>query len=156
MMEKIEELLIKFCPAFVLACWCSIRVLVGMMFLLLLIDNITAIYEAWKFRKKGEKWFHHSKMYRTIEKFIAYGVAMIVGWTITQIIGIDFGLDTFISGYIAVYEGISIFGHLSRITGLTLFIDIIDWLKNRIDFKKYMKKGKNNDTNNNGKELYNG
>jgi len=76
-------------------------------------------------------------MFATIEKFIAYGVALVVGWMVTQIIGTNFDLDKFIAGYIAIYESISIFGHLSRVTGLTLFSDVIDWLKNKVDFKKY-------------------
>ena len=151
-MEKLTELILKFCPPFLLACWFDVRTLFSMVFILLLIDNIAAIYEAYKFRTRGRMWFHYKKMFTTIEKFIAYGVALVVGWMVTQIIGMDFGLDKFIAGYIAIYESISIFGHLSRVTGLTLFSDVIDWLKNKVDFKKYFQNPNKKDRKENKNE----
>ena len=149
-MEKMTEIIIKFCPPFVLACWIDVRVLFGMVFILLLMDNFAAIYAAWKLHTPGRKWFRHYRMFSTIEKFIAYGIALIVAWVVTQIVGLDFGLDKFVAGYIAIYESISIFGHLSRITGMTLFSDMIAWLREKAEFRRFFmskvkKKGENND-----------
>lgn len=147
MMERVSELIIKFCPAFIIACYADIKFLVTLIMALLIIDTITAIYKAYKFRTRGRMWFHYKRLYYTIEKFIAYSLALIVAWMIIQIIGIDFGLDSFVAGYIAIYEGISIFTHLSKITNMKLFYDIIIWLKEKADFKKYFKNNSNNNLN---------
>lgn len=147
MMERVSELIIKFCPAFIIACYADIKFLVTLIMALLIIDTITAIYKAFKFRVAGKQWFHYKRLYYTIEKFIAYSLALIVAWMIIQIIGIDFGLDSFVAGYIAIYEGISIFTHLSKITNMKLFYDIIIWLKEKADFKKYFKNNSNNNLN---------
>lgn len=144
-MERLTEILVKFCPPFILACYLDLKYIYGMVLVLLLIDNIVAVSRAYKFREDGN-WFNYKKLFKTIDKFISYGLALIVAWVVEQIVAADFGLTKFVAGYIAIYEAISIFSHLSRITGLTLFADAIEWLKEKADFKKYIKKGKNDET----------
>jgi phage-related holin len=146
-MERLSELIVKFCPAFLLACYADIKFLVTLIMSLLIIDTITAIYKAFKFRVAGEQWFHYKKLSSTIEKFLAYSLALIVAWIITKTVGLDFGLDSFVAGYIAIYESISIFTHLSKITNMKLFYDIIIWLKEKADFKKYFKTNSNSNLN---------
>jgi phage-related holin len=141
MEEKTLELSVKAGAGVVslaIACWGDIQLLFMLVFLLLLIDNIVALYRFAREKQKG--WFKRSKLRTTIDKFISYGIAIIVSWVIEQIIGSDFGLCKFVAAYIAIYEGISIFSHLGHITGYTLFADIVDWLKNKADFKKYFNK----------------
>jgi phage-related holin len=124
------------------ACWGDTQLLFMLTFALLVIDNIVALY---RFAREGKKgWFDRKKLRKTLDKFISYGIAIIVAWLIEKIIGADFGLCKFVAGYIAIYEGISIFSHLGHITGLTLFADVVDWLKNKVDWKKYFNKGDNN------------
>ena len=149
MENKLSELILKFCPPFLLACWLDIKFLVTLMLTLLIIDVITAIYEAYKFRTKGKQWFIYTRLYTTVEKFIAYCLSLIVAWVITKIVGLDFGLDSFVAGYIAIYEGISIFTHLSKITNMQLFYDVIIWLKDKASIKKYFNDNNKNKINKN-------
>ena len=139
-MEKLNELLIKFCPAFILACWFDVKDLFGMVLVLLIIDNLVAIWKAYKLKNVKKRWFNYKKLKNTINKFISYGLTLIVAWILEEIMKKDFGLTNFVSGYLAIYEAISIFGHLAVITNNPLFSHIIDWLKEKLNFKKYLNK----------------
>lgn len=145
MEEKSLELAVKTGTGFlslITACWVDVSMLVSLLFGLVIIDNLIAIYRACLEREKGVRWFDYKKLRKTIEKFISYGIALVVAWIIEKIIGAGFGLTKFVSGYIAIYEGMSIYSHIARITGLNLFADIVDWLKNKADFKKYFNRKK--------------
>jgi hypothetical protein len=143
MEEKTFEISIKTgagIASVLMACWSDVHVLFMLTFALLFVDNIVAVYRAFRERVKGVQWFDRSRMRKTIEKFISYAMAIVVARIIEYIVGSDFGLYKFVAGYIAIYEGISIFSHLGHITGYTLFADIVDWLKNHVNWKKYFNK----------------
>jgi len=134
-MEKLNELLIKFCPPFVLALWLDIRDLFVLMLILILLDNISALYQAWKYRDVKEKWFNHRKLRTTIEKFVGYGIALIVAWCLEKVFNRSFGLPNIVAGYISVVEATSIFYHLAVITNNNIFVELINKIKEKIKFK---------------------
>jgi len=151
-MNTATELTVKTCTGLASlfsAIWVDTHLLFTMIFALLLIDNVAALYRFYKQRKQGVSWFHRSKFRKTLDKFISYGIALIVGWILQHMLWLEFGICKFIAGYIAIYEGISIFSHLGHITGLTLFSDVVDWLKEKADFKKYFSSSKQKENESN-------
>lgn len=133
-MEKLNDLILKFCPPLVLACWLDIKDLFILMLVLILLDNITALYQAYKFRDCKKRWFNHKKMRTTIEKFIAYGIALIVAWILERVFNRSFGLPSLVAGYISMVEATSVFYHLSIITNNLIFTNLIEMIKTKIKF----------------------
>lgn len=140
--EKLTEFFVKFLPPFLLVCYVDVNHIIKSLFILLFFDNIIALYRFYKFRE-NKKWFEYKKLRKTIDKFIAYAFAVVVSWMIEYIMNVNIGLVGFVAGYIAIYEGISIFSHLSKITGLDLFHQIVQIIKEKADMKKYFEQKKN-------------
>jgi phage-related holin len=132
---QLDEFIIKFCPAIILSIWADTHVLCALILFLILIDNACAIKKAHKFRVANTQWFDYKKLTKTIEKFISYSVALIASWILMRIIDFDIDILKGVASYIAIYESISIFVHLSEITGLDVFADLVKWLKGKLKFQ---------------------
>jgi phage-related holin len=134
-MEKLEELIIKFCPTFVIACWIEVKYLFVLLLVLLLIDNITAIYQCYKFKESKKQWFNYKKLKTTAEKFVLYGLVLIVSWILEKIFNQKLGLPNIMAGYLAIIEAYSISRHVGIILKMNVFVSIMDLLIEKTGFK---------------------
>jgi len=137
MNEKINELLIKggiITISAIMGAITDIAILFTCLFVIVLIDNVLAIYEKLKF---GIEKFDYRKLKSTIEKIICYGIVLVLGIILFIVTEIRF--YTAFAVYIAIYEGISVLKHLSKITGLELFADIMNYVKEKLSFKNWKK-----------------
>lgn len=137
-MEKLNEILLKSgvitLSAFLGAITES-AILIICVFILVLFDNVLAIYV--KLRNKEEK-FDYKKLKTTIEKTLCYVMLMVGGvvlWVLTEV-----KFYTFFAVYIGIYEFFSVLRHFMKITGNQIFIDLIEYIKNKIDLTKFLKK----------------
>lgn len=87
-------------------------------------DFITGMLKA---KKSGNK-IESKKMFRTIPKFIGYGLGIIVAQVITLLFFPEFPSVKLMSGFIAFIEVKSIDENIKELTGYSLFGDIIKML----------------------------
>jgi hypothetical protein len=139
-MEKLNEFLLKsgvITLSALMGAVTDTSVLFICVFLLVLIDNILAIWGHYKFNT-GK--FDYKKMKITIEKVLCYVLLLIGGivlWVLT-----DVKFYTGFAVYIGIYEFSSVLKHFLRITGNQVFADLLEYLKNKIDLLKYFKNDK--------------
>jgi len=96
--------------------------------LFVIADFITGLLKA----KKNGFEIESKKMFRSIPKFIAYGIAVIVAHTLALMFEFDFPVVKLMTGFIAFIEVKSIDENIEALTGHSLFKDIIQ----RIDPKR--------------------
>ena len=94
-------------------------------------DFVTGLLKA---RRNGYK-IESKKMFRSVPKFVAYGIAVIIANLLMLLFEVDFPAVKLITGFIAFIEIKSIDENIEAITGHSLFGDIID----RLDPKKHQK-----------------
>lgn len=87
-------------------------------------DFVTGLLKA---KRNGYK-IESKKMFRSIPKFVAYGIAVIIAQILMVIFEIDFPAVKLVTGFIAFIEIKSIDENIEAITGHSLFGDIIDRL----------------------------
>jgi phage-related holin len=87
-------------------------------------DFITGILKA---KKNGGK-IESNKMFRTIPKFVGYGLGIIVAHVITILFFPEFPTIKLMAGFIAFIEVKSIDENITVLTGYSLFGDIIRML----------------------------
>jgi phage-related holin len=87
-------------------------------------DFITGMLKA---KKSGNK-IESKKMFRTIPKFIGYGLGIIVAHVITLLFFPEFPSVKLMAGFIAFIEVKSIDENIKELTGHSLFGDIIKML----------------------------
>lgn len=87
-------------------------------------DMITGIFAA---KNKGEK-IQSNKMFKTIPKFSAYGLGIIVAHVLTLLFIKDFPAVKLVAGLIAFIEIKSLDENIKAITGVSLFSDLIKML----------------------------
>lgn len=92
--------------------------------LFVMVDFITGMLKA---KKSGGK-IESKKMYRTIPKFIGYGLGIIVGHAVTILFFPEFPTVKLMAGFIAFIEIKSIDENIKAITGASLFGDLISML----------------------------
>jgi archaellum biogenesis protein FlaJ (TadC family) len=139
-MEKLNEILLKsgvITLSALMGAVTDTTILFACVFLLVLIDNILAIYVKLKFQTEP---FDYKKLKTTIEKTMCY-VLLLVGGIVLWILT-DIKFYTGFAVYIGVYEFFSVMRHFLKITGNQVFADLLDYIKNKIDFIKYFKDGK--------------
>lgn len=141
-MEKLNDLILKFCPSFLLACWLDVQYLFVFLIALIFIDNFTAIYQAYKYREAKKNWFNYKKLKTTAEKFVFYGVVLIIAWILEKIFNRNLGLPNIMAGYLAIVESYSISRHIGIILKMNIFVSIMDLLIEKTGFK-FSKKDKN-------------
>lgn len=92
--------------------------------LFVVADFITGMFAA---KKKGEK-IHSNKMFKTIPKFVAYGLGIVVAHALTLLFFKDFPAVKLVSGLIAFIEVKSLDENIKVLTGHSLFGDLIKML----------------------------
>lgn len=92
-------------------------------------DFITGILKA----KKQKEEIKSKKMFNTVTKFVAYGIAIIVSHSLSLLFFPDFPAVKLIAGFVAFIEVKSLDENIKAITGFSLFGDILKMLnpKNR-------------------------
>jgi len=131
-----------------IACLAQIELFVYLVVGLVIIDNIVAIWRAWKYQTV-RKWFEYRKLKTTIEKMVGYIVYLLAAGMLDQmltagmpesmIVEVD-AIQKIVASYIALYEFFSISVHLGYITNLKVFSDIIELIKAKIKIKNILKK----------------
>lgn len=102
---------------------------IHLVLILIFIDLITGSYAA---IKEGEK-FSARRLGKTVEKFIFYGIAIIVGYILQQIIDDGTQLSKLVSLYIGITEAKSIYENISRITKADIVSILWDAFKGKFD-----------------------
>jgi hypothetical protein len=87
-------------------------------------DLITGMFAA---KKKGQK-IQSNKMFKTIPKFSAYGLGIIVAHVLTLLFIKDFPAVKLVAGLIAFIEIKSLDENIKAITGVSIFSDLIKML----------------------------
>lgn len=92
-------------------------------------DFITGILKA----KKQKEEIKSKKMFNTVTKFVAYGIAIIVSHSLSLLFFPDFPAVKLIAGFVAFIEVKSLDENIKGITGFSLFGDILKMMnpKNR-------------------------
>lgn len=123
---------------------------VHLVLILIGIDLVTGSYAS---IKEGQK-FEAAKLRHTVEKFVFYAIAIIVGYVLQRIIDDGSELARIVALYVGSVECKSIYENISRITGTDVLervwdifkIKLDDWLRGLKSSKKEM-----NDTGSTGK-----
>jgi len=139
-MEKLNEFLLKSGVITLSACMGAVTdtaILFCCVFIFVLFDNGLAIYKGYKF--KTDK-FNYKKMKTTIEKIVLYVMLLVGGIVLWILTGIKF--YTFFAVYIGFYEFCSVLRHFFKITGQQMWLDLAEYVKDKIDFVKYFKNDK--------------
>lgn len=106
-----------------------IKNFVHLVLLLIIIDQITGTYAAIKYKE-----FSWRKFYRnTLEKFVFYSSAIIVGYLLQQIIDDGYEIAKYVAFYIGVGEAKSIYVKISKITKTDILILLWESLKGKLD-----------------------
>lgn len=100
---------------------------------LVVIDNITGIYESIRIRKEP---ITPGKLRTTIEKFVFYGLAIITAYILQKIMNNGTEIAKGVAAYIGVTEAISVYGHISKITGKNFVAALIRIIG--VKFKEYV------------------
>jgi phage-related holin len=115
--------------AFVVLYLTPISNYVHLVIVLIGIDLITGSYAS---IKEGQK-FSASKLRYTVEKFVFYALAIIVGYVLQQIINSGSELARLVALYIGSVECKSIYENISRITRTDVMALIWEVLKGKLD-----------------------
>jgi len=95
--------------------------------LFVICDMVTGIIAA---KKRGER-MESKKLFRSIAKFLVYGVAIIVAHTINFLYLPNFPAVQLIAGFIAFIEVKSIDENISEVTGYSILGVIVSKLKSK-------------------------
>lgn len=102
---------------------------VHLVIVLIGIDLITGSYAS---IKEGQK-FEAAKLRHTVEKFVFYAMAIIVGYILQRIIDDGSELARIVALYVGSVECKSIYENISRITGTDVLEKVWDIFKVKLD-----------------------
>jgi phage-related holin len=113
---------------------------VHLIVILIGLDLITGCYAA---IKEGER-FSARKLRNTIEKFIFYAIAIIVGYILQQIIDDGSEMARLVAFYIGATESTSIYENISRITKVDIVSSFVKFIREKLqEYLNGLKAGKN-------------
>jgi phage-related holin len=115
--------------AFIILYLTPISNYVHLVLLLILFDLITG---SWASIKEGQK-FSARKLRNTVEKFIFYALAIIVGYILQRIINDGSELARIVALYIGSIEAKSIYENISRIRQVNMVTALWNAMKEKID-----------------------
>ena len=115
--------------AFVVLYLTPISNFVHLVLVLIAFDLITGSYAS---IKEGQK-FQAAKLRHTVEKFVFYALAIIVGYVLQRIIDDGSELARLVSLYIGSVECKSIYENISRITKTDIMALVWDIFKSKIE-----------------------
>lgn len=92
---------------------------------LVLFDMITGIAKA----LKGKQKVSSNRMRHTITKGLAYQVAILTGFLLDTVMGLDMVASRVIAGVVCVVEAKSVLENVETITGTSIWKALIDKLK---------------------------
>jgi phage-related holin len=131
--------------AFVVLYLTPISNYVHLVLVLICLDLITGSYAS---IKEGQK-FQAAKLRHTLEKFVFYALAIIVGYVLQRIIDDGSELARIVALYIGSIECKSIYENISRITKIDIMALLWDVVKQKIeDWVSGLKQQRNNGTGN--------
>ncbi len=120
----------------IIAYFAPIATMIHCVLIFIAIDFLTGVYAS---RKLGQKIVSH-RLRNTIEKFVFYTSAIILGHMFMKEMANWTNLDQLIAGFIAMTELISIFENITRITGLNFMKFFRDTIISK--FKNYGKQNR--------------
>lgn len=115
--------------AFVVLYLTPISNYVHLVLVLICLDLITGSYAS---IKEGQK-FQAAKLRHTLEKFVFYALAIIVGYVLQRIIDDGSELARIVALYIGSIECKSIYENISRITKIDIMALLWDVVKQKIE-----------------------
>lgn len=115
---------------------------IHIVLVLIAIDLITGSYASWK---EGEK-FQAKKLRKTVEKFIFYGLAIIVGLLLQALTNNETEIARIAAIAVSSIEAKSIYENISRILGIDMLAAIWNLLKEKLDTYIATLKSPKNDT----------
>lgn len=105
-----------------------ISALLHIVIIFILIDFMTGVYASYKTKRQ----ICSRRLRKTIEKFVFYSVAIMIGYMFQKHFAGWTNLGQIIAGFIAMTELYSIYENITRITGT----DILKKLKEVLKLKK--------------------
>lgn len=107
---------------------------------LIFIDLITGIYAAVKYREH----FQARKLRYTVEKFVFYGLAIIVAYVFQREFAFDLNITQIVGGYIALTEIKSIYENIYRVIKIDIIQKIYEMIRDKFHHR-YVSDESNND-----------
>lgn len=105
-----------------------ISTMIYVILLFILIDFLTGMYAA----HKTHKPIISSKLKKTLEKFVFYSLAVIVGYIFQKEILSGINLVQLVGGFIASIELLSIYENIKKITGLDIINQVKAYLQEQL------------------------
>jgi phage-related holin len=94
--------------------------MIHFVLLLIAIDLLTGIYAAYKAKEKIVSF----KLKRTVEKFVLYSTAILIGHMFNKEVYAAIDIARLITCYISITEIFSVFENMAKITGMSVFLKI--------------------------------
>ena len=123
--------LLSFLAAYALSLYVPVAAFVESLYLLVIIDLFLGSWNA----KRGGKSFDMNKALLTMRKFILYPVAVMLAGHFEAVYSKGVPVTQVVAGTAAIFELRSVYGHISRLTGIEFWSVIYDAIKNKLPNK---------------------